>query len=99
MLIDLRPQQVTGKKAQIELDDVGITTNKNAIPYDTEKPWITSGLRVGTPACTTRGFHEAEFVQVADLIHRTLTHVGDAQVYAQVRREVQTLCDAFPVYR
>ncbi|HLY26029.1 MAG TPA: serine hydroxymethyltransferase, partial [Aggregatilineales bacterium] len=76
MLIDLRPQQVTGKKAQNELDEVGITTNKNAIPYDTEKPWITSGLRVGTPACTTRGFGEGEFVQVAELIQRTLTHIG-----------------------
>ncbi len=97
MLIDLRPQQVTGKTAQIELDNVGLTTNKNAIPYDTEKPWITSGLRVGTPATTTRGFREPEMVQVADLIHRTLTHIGDAATYEAVRREVQALCDRFPV--
>jgi glycine hydroxymethyltransferase len=97
MLIDLRPQQLTGRTAQIELDKVGITTNKNAIPYDTEKPWITSGLRVGTPACTTRGFREGEFVKVAELIHRTLTNVGNEEVYQAVRREVQALCDKFPV--
>ncbi len=97
MLIDLRPQQVTGRKAQIELDAVNLTTNKNAIPYDTEKPWITSGLRVGTPAGTTRGFGEAEFAQIAELIHRTLTHLDDAAVYESVRRDVQVLCEKFPV--
>jgi glycine hydroxymethyltransferase len=97
MLIDLRPQQLTGKKAQIELDEVNLTTNKNAIPYDTEKPWITSGLRVGTPAATTRGFREPEFAQVAELIHRTLTNVGDSAVYESVRRDVQVLCDRFPI--
>ena len=97
MLIDLRPQQLTGKKAQTELDEVNITTNKNAIPYDTEKPWITSGLRLGTPAATTRGFAEAEFEQVGELIHRTLTNTGDAAVYDSVRRDVQALCDRFPI--
>ncbi len=97
MLIDLRPQQVTGRKAQIELDAVNLTTNKNAIPYDTEKPWITSGLRVGTPAGTTRGFGEAEFAQIAELIHRTLTHLDDAAVYESVRRDVRVLCEKFPV--
>src|SRR5258706_12995756 len=97
MLIDLRPQQLTGKKAQTELDEVNITTNKNAIPYDTEKPWITSGLRLGTPAATTRGFAEAEFEQVGELIYRTLTNTGDAAVYDSVRRDVQALCDRFPI--
>jgi glycine hydroxymethyltransferase len=98
MLIDLRPQKLTGRTAQLTLDEVGLTTNKNAIPYDTEKPWITSGLRVGTPAATTRGFREAEFAQVADLIHRTLTNVGNAEVYESVRREVKVLCDRFPAH-
>lgn len=96
MLVDLRPQKLTGRKAQTELDSVNLTTNKNAIPYDTEKPWITSGLRLGSPACTTRGFREAEFEQVADLIHRTLTNVGDESVYDSVRRDVRELCDRFP---
>src|SRR3954463_14520261 len=81
MLIDLRPQQLTGKKAQTELDKVNLTTNKNAIPYDTEKPWITSGLRLGTPAVTTRGFREPEMIELADVLHRALTHIEDEAMY------------------
>jgi glycine hydroxymethyltransferase len=98
MLLDLRPQKLTGRKAQIELDEVGLTTNKNAIPYDTEKPWVTSGIRIGTPATTTRGFAETEMREVADLIALTLANVGSESVYADVRRRVQSLCDRFPVY-
>src|SRR5258708_8771879 len=86
MLIDLRPQQLTGKKAQTELDKVHLTTNKNAIPYDTEKPWITSGLRLGTPAVTTRGFREPEMLELAEFLHRALTHIEDAATYESVRR-------------
>ncbi len=96
MLVDLRPQGVTGRTAQVELDKVNLTTNKNAIPYDTEKPWVTSGLRLGAPAVTTRGLGEPEMDTVADCLARTLTHIGDAAMYESVRRDVKTLCDRFP---
>jgi glycine hydroxymethyltransferase len=96
MLVDLRPHMLTGRKAQTTLDEVNITTNKNAIPYDTEKPWITSGIRLGSPASTSRGFQEAEMRKVAKLIHKTLTNVGDQAVYTEVRAAVKELCDKFP---
>jgi len=96
MLVDLRPQKLTGRTAQVELDKVNLTTNKNAIPYDTEKPWVTSGLRLGTPATTSRGLGESEMDEIADCIARTLTHIGDAATYDAVRRDVKSLCDRFP---
>ena len=96
MLVDLRPQKLTGRKAQTELDSINLTTNKNAIPYDTEKPWITSGLRLGSPAGTSRGFMAAEFGEIADLIARTLTNVGNEAEYIRVRRAVKGLTDRFP---
>ena len=96
MLVDLRPQKVTGAKAQRELDKVNLTTNKNAIPYDTEKPWITSGLRLGAPAVTSRGLREPDMDIIADCLARTLTHVGDEAVYESVRADVKSLCDRFP---
>ena len=96
MLVDLRPQGITGRTAQVELDKVNLTTNKNAIPYDTEKPWVTGGLRLGSPATTSRGLGEAEMDEVADCIARTLTHIGDRDAYEQVRRDVKSLCDRFP---
>ena len=96
MLVDLRPQKITGRTAQLELDKVNLTTNKNAIPYDTEKPWVTGGLRLGAPAVTTRGLREPDMDIIADCIARTLTHVGDKETYEAVRRDVKTLCDRFP---
>jgi len=96
MLVDLRPQKLTGRTAQVELDKINLTTNKNAIPYDTEKPWVTSGLRLGTPATTSRGLGEPEMDEIADCIARTLTHIGDAATYDAVRRDVKSLCDRFP---
>lgn len=96
MLVDLRPQKLTGRTAQVELDKVNLTTNKNAIPYDTEKPWVTGGLRLGTPATTSRGLGECEMDEIADCIARTLTHIGDAATYDAVRRDVKSLCDRFP---
>ena len=96
MLVDLRPQKLTGRTAQVELDKVNLTTNKNAIPYDTEKPWVTSGLRLGTPATTSRGLGEGEMDEIADCLARTLTHIGDAATYDAVRRDVKSLCDRFP---
>jgi glycine hydroxymethyltransferase len=96
MLVDLRPQGLTGKTAQIELDKVNLTTNKNSIPYDTEKPWITGGLRLGAPAVTSRGFQEAEMDTVAGLIAQTLANIGNEAVYDAVRAEVKSLSDRFP---
>lgn len=96
MLVDLRPQKITGRTAQMELDKVNLTTNKNAIPYDTEKPWVTGGLRLGSPAVTSRGLRETQMDVIADCIVRTLTHLGDDGVYDTVRRDVKALADAFP---
>jgi glycine hydroxymethyltransferase len=95
MLVDLRPFNVTGKVAEEELDKVGITLNKNAIPNDPEKPFVTSGVRIGTPALTTRGMGPEEMKQVAELIARTLKHVGDEATYEAVRTEVKELTGQF----
>ncbi|HEY2660877.1 MAG TPA: serine hydroxymethyltransferase [Caulobacteraceae bacterium] len=103
VLVDLRPKGLTGKVAERALDDAGITCNKNGIPFDPAKPAVTSGVRLGTPACTTRGFGEAEFAKVAELIDRVLEAArageGLEEVSAQVRGEVKALCAAFPIYR
>ena len=95
MLVDLRPVGLTGKVAEIRLDEVGITANKNAIPYDPEKPFVASGIRVGTPAITTCGMKEAEAQQVARLIARTLKDEGSADA---VRKEVLELTSRFRPY-
>jgi glycine hydroxymethyltransferase len=97
MLVDLRSKSITGKKAENLLDEVGITVNKNSIPNDPEKPFVTSGIRVGTPASTTRGIKEAEMVLIADLIDRTLTARDDEAKLAAVRTEVKALTSRFPL--
>ena len=103
VLVDLRPKGVTGKVAEIALERAGLTCNKNAIPNDPEKPFVTSGVRLGTPAGTTRGFRQAEFRQVGALILRVIDALaanpeGDAAVEAEVRAQVRALCEAFPIY-
>jgi len=98
MLIDLRPFGVTGKVAQHVLDLANITTNKNSIPYDPAKPFITSGVRLGTPAVTTRGMDEAEMPQIAALIARALRAREDETALAAVRQDVIGLCDRFPIH-
>ena len=98
MLVDLRPYGVTGKIAQIALDEAAITTNKNSIPNDPEKPFVTSGIRLGTPAVTTRGMKEPEMVVIADLIARTLRSHSDHDAVAQVRKEVVELTHKFPIH-
>ena len=103
VLVDLRPKGVTGKVAEIALERAGLTCNKNAIPNDPEKPFVTSGVRLGTPAGTTRGFGQAEFRQVGALILRVIDALaanpeGDAAVEAEVRAQVRALCEAFPIY-
>jgi glycine hydroxymethyltransferase len=99
MLIDLRNKNLTGKDAQEALDLAGITVNKNAVPFDDKSPLITSGIRVGTPALTTRGMKEKEMETVAGFIDRVLTQMGNEAEYGRVRSDIETLCAAFPLYR
>jgi len=98
MLVDLRTKKVNGKRAQEVLDEAGITTNKNSIPNDPNPPFKTSGLRLGTPAVTTRGMREPEMAQIAGLIDRALTERHDEAALAEVRSEVKALCNRFPLW-
>ena len=98
LLVDLASRDVTGKDAQEALDRAWITVNKNTIPFETRSPMVTSGIRLGTPAVTTRGMKESEMAQIAALIDRVLSNVGVASVEATVRREVQELTNRFPLY-
>jgi glycine hydroxymethyltransferase len=104
MLVDLRPKRLTGKVAEVALGRAYITCNKNGIPYDPEKPTITSGIRLGSPACTTRGFGIAEFRQVGELISEVLDALAqkgtdeDTLVEAAVRERVKALVGRFPIY-
>lgn len=98
MLVDLRPFGVNGKLAQAVLDEVHITTNKNSIPNDPEKPFVTSGIRLGTPAVTTRGMKESEMDQVAALIARALHAPEDETVKSSVREDVRALTGKFPIH-
>ena len=98
LLVDLTSRNVTGKDAQEMLDRAWITVNKNGIPFDTKGPMITSGIRIGTPAVTTRGMKEPEMARIAELIDRVLSRPGDGGVEATVRNEVQELTSQFPLY-
>ncbi|WP_421404808.1 serine hydroxymethyltransferase [Agrobacterium fabrum] len=103
VLVDLRPKGVTGKIAEIALERAGLTCNKNSIPNDPEKPFVTSGIRLGSSAGTTRGFGVAEFEKIGALILRVIDALatnaeGDSAVEAEVRGEVAALCEAFPIY-
>jgi glycine hydroxymethyltransferase len=104
MLVDLRPKKLTGRVAEVALERAGITCNKNGIPFDPERPMVTSGIRLGTPAATTRGFGEAEFREVGELIAEVLDGLAangsenNDAVEAAVRRKVAALCARFPIY-
>jgi glycine hydroxymethyltransferase len=98
MLIDLRNKGLTGKQAEESLEAADITVNKNMVPFDDQSPFVTSGIRVGTPAMTTRGFGEEEFRHVVALMDRVLTNRANEDVREQVRREVLDLCRQFPLY-
>jgi len=98
LLVDLSGSELTGKVAEAALEKAGITVNKNAVPFDTRSPFVTSGFRIGTPAATTRGLKEPEMERVADWIGRALEHVGDERELAAIRREVKDLCLKFPLY-
>ena len=104
MLVDLRPKNVKGNATEVALGNAHITCNKNGIPFDPEKPMVTSGIRLGSPAGTTRGFGEDEFRQIADWIVEVVDGLaengvdGNGEVEAKVRAEVEALCDKFPIY-
>jgi glycine hydroxymethyltransferase len=103
MLVDLRPKNLTGRDAEVSLDRAAITCNKNGVPFDPEKPMVTSGIRLGTPAATTRGFGVAEFRHVGELITRVLVGLAanpddNGAVEQEVRGEVRDLCRRFPIY-
>ncbi len=99
LLVDLRGKKMTGKLAETTLDAAGITVNKNKIPFDPEKPLVTSGIRIGTPAVTTRGMKEPEMARIAALIERALARPNDAGHLEAVHKDVRELAAAFPVYR
>jgi glycine hydroxymethyltransferase len=98
MLLDLRGTELTGKVAEETLDKARITVNKNAVPFDPRPPFVTSGVRIGTPAVTSRGMREPEMDLIADLIGRSLEHVGDERALAALGDEVRDLCARFPIY-
>ncbi len=98
ILVDLRNKGLTGKKAEESLERANITLNKNMVPFDTEGPFVTSGIRIGSPAMTTRGFGKEEFIQVVNLIDRVLQHPDDEERVEAVKAEVKELCDRFPLY-
>jgi glycine hydroxymethyltransferase len=105
LLVDLRPKGLTGKVADQALEHAGITCNKNTVPFDPEGPFVTSGIRLGTPAGTTRGFMTDEWTQIGEMILEVLDGVvengadGNADVEASVRKRVKDLCDRFPIYK
>ena len=98
MLIDLRNKNITGKKAQETLDRAHITLNKNAVPFDDKSPFVTSGIRVGVPAITTRGMKESHMQTVVDLIDKVLMNIDDAAMVSRVSGEVHEFMKQFPLY-
>ncbi len=98
MLLDFTGTEITGKVAEETLEDAGLTVNKNAVPFDTRSPFVTSGIRIGTPATTTRGLKEPEMIKVAGWIDRALNNIGNEAELAKIRAEVKELCQQFPLY-
>lgn len=98
LLIDLRDSELTGKVAQEALDRARLTANKNTVPFETRSPFVTSGVRMGTPTVTTRGMREPEMEEIAELIARALAHVGDDRELARVAEDTTALCRRFPLY-
>ncbi|MBI5046573.1 serine hydroxymethyltransferase [Candidatus Micrarchaeota archaeon] len=99
ILVDLTAKGITGKDAQLALEEAGIITNRNTVPFDTKSPFITSGLRVGTPALTTRGMKESEMKHIASLIVKVIENPTDSEMKLRVKGEVEELCNKFPIYK
>ena len=98
MLVDLRNRNVSGKAAEAALENAGITVNKNMVPFDTASPFVTSGIRLGTPALTTRGMKEEQMTQIAEMIDRVLSDTDNTPLQDKIRSEVKELCKKFPLY-
>tara|TARA_B100001250_G_C19771432_1_gene777352 strand:- start:1239 stop:1820 length:582 start_codon:yes stop_codon:yes gene_type:complete len=98
VLIDLSNKDVSGKKAEITLEKAGITTNKNMVPFDKRSPLITSGIRIGTPALTTRGMKEPEMILIAKLINDVIENIDDQEMIEKVKNTVFDLCKQYPLY-
>jgi glycine hydroxymethyltransferase len=98
MLIDLRNKNITGKKAQETLDRAHITLNKNSVPYDDKSPFVTSGIRIGVPAITTRGLNAGHMQTVVDMIDKVLMNADDEQIVSSVKEEVKSFMQQFPLY-
>ena len=98
MLVDLRNKGVTGKDAEVALEQSGITVNKNAVPFDDKPALVTSGIRIGTPAVTTRGMKEKEMEMIGELIDQVIRNVGNEKMYGEVKESVKHLCEKFPLY-
>ena len=99
MLMSFVEKGITGKVVEEALDKAGITVNKNTVPFDPQKPFITSGIRIGTPAVTTRGMKEPEMKKIGRFIHETISNLGNEEVYKKIRKEVEELCREFPLYK
>jgi glycine hydroxymethyltransferase len=99
MLIDLSNKNISGKKAEVALEKAGITVNKNMVPFDTKSPFVTSGIRVGTPAVTTRGMREEEMVKIADIINNAINNADNDAKLDELKQDVKQLCDGFPLYQ
>ncbi|MCH8313570.1 MAG: serine hydroxymethyltransferase [Nitrospinae bacterium] len=97
LLVDLRPQDITGKSAEEALELAGITVNKNTVPFETRSPFVTSGIRIGTPALTTRGMKEKEMALIGDMILQTLERIEDKDFHQQTLQKVRELCEQFPL--
>jgi len=97
LLVDLRKQDITGKAAEEALEQAGITVNKNTVPFETRSPFVTSGIRVGTPALTTRGMNEKEMGLIGDMIIQTLERIDDSDFHKQTLKKVRELCEQFPL--
>ena len=99
MLIDLSNKNVTGKQAEISLEKAGITVNKNMVPFDKRSPFVTSGIRVGTPALTTRGMKEKEMELIADIINKAISNFENEKVLDDLRNEVLSFTSNYPLFK
>jgi len=99
MLISFIERNITGKVVEEALEKTGITVNKNTVPFDPQKPFITSGIRIGTPAVTTRGMKEGEMKTIAGWIDQVISNIGNENIYQRVKEEVLELCNRFPLYK